>query len=96
MSTYTSTYTPRFKDGDEVMVVGPMLGKKGPKVPRPGVIVQVDRHDPTWSYNVQLTWRGRSSEEWFREENVQPAAPPLKVPRFTTQAEADAWLTKHA
>ena len=88
-----STYTPRFEDGDKVMVVGPMLRNKGPKVPRPGVIVQVDHGDSTWSYNVRLTWRGKCVEEWFKEENVQPA---IKVPRFKTQTEADAWLTKHA
>lgn len=89
----TVSYTPRFKEGDSVKVVGPFIsGKKGPKNPRLATVATVDENDPTWSYQVTLEWRNQTITEWVREENTQPA---IVVPKFKTLAEADAWLEKH-
>lgn len=92
-----SGYTPRFQAGDRVLVTGPFISSSdAPKKPREAEVTQVDFNDPVWSYQVRVTWRNKERVTWVQERNAQPAAPPIVVPRFTSQAEADAWLAKHS
>ena len=88
-----SKYGP-FEVGDKVLVSGPSMSGWKIVRPRPGTITSADQNDPVWHYMVNLDTPYRRHESgWFQATSVEPA---IKVPKFKTQAEADAWLEKHS
>lgn len=57
----------------------------------PGVYDTFDPDDETWPHYIRLP---DGDVQWFSDEDVT-AERPIKVPKFSSIEEAEAWLEKH-
>lgn len=83
--------------GDRVVVDGTYLNGDA-AVQGAGVIDSIDDNDPVWHYYVTFDDPNLAdhSTGWFRPDSITPVKPLPTPPKFTSLAEADAWLEAHS